>query len=118
MATGSNVINSLLNATAPGTGAPSNAVVSFGGTQVLQACPNIYLEVILSDPTNTGSPATFEVQIHGGIQSTNNAIGSPITVPGLYTITADSPITFWRADLISLSGGTAPAITVNGVAGE
>jgi hypothetical protein len=71
----------------------------------------------LEDPTNTGPAATFEVQVSGGMQSTNTILGT-ITEPGLVTINAPSPITYWIADLISLSGGTAPKISVVGVAGE
>jgi hypothetical protein len=118
MSTGSFVINQLANATVvPTIGTGSTCNVSFGGSQVLQAVPNLYLEVILKDPTNVGAPATFEVEIVGGIQTANNVLGT-ITTPGLTTIQTSSPITFWQANLVSLSGGTAPSISVNGVAAE
>lgn len=118
MSTGSGVIQQLVNVSvAPATGAGSNCEISFGGNQVLQACTNFYVEVTISDPTNTGAPATFEVQLVGGIQSTNNVIGT-ITSTGLATVTCSSPVTYWRADLISLSGGVAPKITVFGIAGQ
>ena len=119
MATGNTVIYQLANVnTAPTQGNCALCVVSFGGEAVLQACSNFYIEVILSDPTNTGTPAVFEVQLYGGIQGADNEIGSPITAPGLYTVTSSSPVTEWTADLLSLSGGTDPHISVNGVAGE
>jgi hypothetical protein len=119
MATGSAIVSSLYDATAvPTVGAQQNTQVSFGGSQVLQACANLYLEVILTDPSNTGAPASFSVQVLGGIGIADNPIGSPITSPGLVTITATSPITTWQANLTSLSGGVAPSITVRGVAGE
>jgi hypothetical protein len=119
MATGNTILTSLNNASvAPTEGTAEVAIVSFGSSGVLQACSNLYLEVFLSDPTNEGAAATFEVQIVGGIQSTDNLLGSPITETGLNTVTASSPFTTWQANLVSLSGGTAPTITVRGVAGE
>lgn len=118
MATGSFVINQLANATtAPTTGIGGTCDISFGGSQVLQAVPNIYLEVILKDPTNVGAPATFEVEILGNIQGAANVLAT-LTSPGLFTVQAASPITYWQANLVSLSGGTAPSISVNGVAAE
>lgn len=118
MSTGSYVVNQLSNASSPVNGSGSNCFVSFGGSQVLQACSNFYIEVILRDPQNTSSvPASFSVQLTGGIQGVANPLGAPITAPGLYTITASSPVTYWQANLESLSGGVAPTISVNGVAG-
>lgn len=118
MATGSNVGLTLAGVTsAPTNGSNQQALVSFGGSQVLQGCTNIFVDVVLSDPTNTGSPATFEIDIVGGIQTTQTVLGT-ITEPGLATIVAPSAVTNWQANLISLSGGTAPTITVRGLAGE
>jgi hypothetical protein len=114
-----NYISLPLNASsAPTLGALQQATVSFGGAAVLQACTNLYLEVILSDPTNTGDPATFEVQIMAGMGDINNPIGGPIAATGLTTVTASSPFTAWTANLVALSGGVSPVVTVRGVAGE
>lgn len=118
MPTGANIVNQLTNVTtAPATGVGALTTISFGGSQVLQAVANLYLDITLADPTNTGSPANFEVQVFGSIQGADNLLAS-ITQAGLTTVNAPSPITYWRADLISLSGGVAPKISVNGVAGE
>jgi hypothetical protein len=118
MATGSAIISSLNNASAPISGTPENTQISFGGAQVLQAVSNLYLEVILADPTNTGPDASFEVQIVGGIGTINSQIGTAITAKGLVSVESSSPITTWQANLVSLSGGVAPTVTVRGVAGE
>jgi len=119
MATGSTVFTALSNATtAPTTGVLQTVSISFGGQAVLQATSTLYLDVELSDPTNTGDPATFSVQVNGGIGNANNPIGTPITVVGPVTVLANSPITEWQLVLTSLTGGVAPSITVRGVAGE
>ena len=119
MATGNAIVSSLYNASVvPTQGAVQNTQISFGGTAILQACPNVYLEVLLNDPTNTGEPASFSVQMYGGIGAADTPIASPITSPGLLTLTAPSPITQWQAVLTSLSGGVSPSIIVRGVAGE
>lgn len=117
MPTASNVVTQFSNASAPVSGSGSPCEVSFGGANVAQACSNIYLEIDLNDPTNTGTPATFQVDIKGGINSTNISIGS-YTAAGLYTVTAPNPINYWQANLVSLTGGVAPTVSVRGITGE
>lgn len=119
MPTGNNIATPLIGtAVAPTTGPVQQALVSFGGSNVLQACTSMYLEVVLNDPTNTGDPATFSIQPMVGFSDAANPIGEPITTTGLMTVTSFSPFTHWTMELLSLSGGTAPTITVRGVAGE
>ncbi len=118
MATGSTVVNQLSATSAPTSGNGAICAISFGGTAVLQACKTFYIEVDLLDPANTDTPASFEVQLVGGINAISVNIGAAITMPGVYTIIADSPVTYWSADLVSLSGGVSPRVVVNGLAGE
>ena len=66
----------------------------------------------------TGSPATATLVIYGSIDGVNffDISGNQAAASNLLFFVIDKPVRYLRANLTALSGGTAPTVTVTGLA--
>lgn len=65
----------------------------------------------------TGAPATISVTLEGSLDgSTWFVLATSTSVTGDYQTATDKPVAFLRGNLGTLTGGTAPTVTVRCVA--
>jgi len=86
-------------------------VAGTGASRDLEGVGSIFGVLVFA----TGSPSTVTVQLEGSHDDVNwFAVGSPtITTAPSYTNFTDLAFRYVRANLVTLSGGSAPTVTVS-----